>query len=1165
MSKLIPIASCLILLAFIPAGLRAQDQGLPPVPPAPVSAPTVEARLSEAESDRGLAGEAKTALVALYRQTLNNLREIEANRARADAFEAEVRTAPAQTAALRARTAAALHADTPPDLGLGPEAPLDRIEDRLKQAQADRAAAQARHAELERQFAYLRDRPAPIRQRLKEAAQEQDRNGAALQSGTAGEAGTETASAQGSESDPGPGPSQAQARRWVLETGYLALDAEIEALDRELIALPLRLDLIAAGRDAESADAVRIGRQVEGLKALAQAKDEAELRQAQMQAERMVQATAGLDPVLARLAGENTALVAALAAIAEQGDRLDTEQQEAERLAARTQASLERMQAAKEVGLPAEGLGSLLLQERAALPDVGRHTRRARDLGQEIATVNLSLARHRQERERLADAFSTDTSAAGAQPPAVSQGGQAAPARDLEDELRGQRLALLDRLLAAEGKDLERLRALRTAQLQVLDAAQGYDTFLREQLFWLPTGPENRLADLATLPGEVKILFSADRWSALGPALRARLAASPGLWLALALSVVLAWKRGALVAAIRDSAAPLASPGTDGFRYTLKALLLSLALAAPLPLALGAIARLLLEAAQISGLSLALGDYLARPVLILYALLALRAICLPGGLAIAHYRWPESAVRRSAGELRWLGWSLVPIFYILYAAMGLDPVAAGGPLARVAGWVAALLLGVFFYRLLHPRHGVLQRQRQGADPDLLYRAYWLWFPLLLGFPVLLVALAWTGYVYTTHLLADAFLTTLGLVAALILLHALAVRWLTLAHRRLALQAARQRQQALAAAREQGPSPGAETPDLTPEDAADLDLEAASADVLELAGSATAFAGALGLYLIWSAVFPALGILQDVTLWQSTATLDGVQRPRPITLADLGLGLVYLGVAAVLARRLPALLNLILAQGGRFSPGGRYTVTTLTTYAIVAGGTLLALNAVGVQWSQLQWLVAALGVGIGFGLQEIVANFISGLIILFERPIRVGDVVTVGDTDGVVTRIRIRATTIRNWDRKELLVPNKEFITGRLLNWSLSDQVIRIMVTVGVAYGSDVARAHALMREAALEHPRVLKDPAPTLSFEGFGDNALTLILRAFIDDIDHRIGTITDLHQAIYAKFQQAGIGIAFPQRDLHLDTREPLRVSLEAAHPDRPEGRTLPVTSQDL
>jgi potassium efflux system protein len=212
--------------------------------------------------------------------------------------------------------------------------------------------------------------------------------------------------------------------------------------------------------------------------------------------------------------------------------------------------------------------------------------------------------------------------------------------------------------------------------------------------------------------------------------------------------------------------------------------------------------------------------------------------------------------------------------------------------------------------------------------------------------------------------------------------------------------------------------------------------------------------------------------------------------------------------------------------------------------------VLLLATLGVQWSQLQWLVAALGVGIGFGLQEIVANFVSGLIILFERPVRVGDIVSVGGTDGVVTRIRIRATTIRNWDRQELLVPNKDLVTGRVLNWSLSDKMTRVVVVAGVAYESDVDAALELMREAAEEHPKVLDDPAPVLSFEGFGDNALTLILRAYLASIDDRVATITDLHKAINRKFAAAGIVIAFPQRDLHLDASRPLQVELR-----QPEG----------
>ncbi len=197
------------------------------------------------------------------------------------------------------------------------------------------------------------------------------------------------------------------------------------------------------------------------------------------------------------------------------------------------------------------------------------------------------------------------------------------------------------------------------------------------------------------------------------------------------------------------------------------------------------------------------------------------------------------------------------------------------------------------------------------------------------------------------------------------------------------------------------------------------------------------------------------------------------------------------------------------------------------------------------WSRVQWLFAALSVGIGFGLQEIVANFISGLIILFERPIRVGDVVTIGETEGVVSRIQIRATTIRTWDAQELLVPNKEFITGRLLNWSLSDQTTRLKIPVGIAYGSDVQKAMSLMDEAARQNQTVLSDPGPYIVFNGFGDNALNLELRCYVGMQSHRVPAITNLHEEINRRFNAAGISIAFPQRDIHLDAAKPIDVRI--------------------
>ncbi|HSQ06807.1 MAG TPA: mechanosensitive ion channel domain-containing protein [Chromatiaceae bacterium] len=211
---------------------------------------------------------------------------------------------------------------------------------------------------------------------------------------------------------------------------------------------------------------------------------------------------------------------------------------------------------------------------------------------------------------------------------------------------------------------------------------------------------------------------------------------------------------------------------------------------------------------------------------------------------------------------------------------------------------------------------------------------------------------------------------------------------------------------------------------------------------------------------------------------------------------------------------------------------------------------MVFSALGLSWSQVQWLVAALGVGIGFGLQEIVANFISGLIILFERPVRVGDVVTIGGVTGTVSRIQIRATTIRNWDQQELLVPNKQFITGDLLNWSLTDSINRVVITVGVDYGADTRLAMGLLLDAARENQHVLKEPCPLVAFQGFGDNALTLSLRCYLGTMEERLMVTTELHQAVYDKLSAAGIGIAYPQRVVHLTADRPLDIRLHRAEP---------------
>jgi potassium efflux system protein len=394
-----------------------------------------------------------------------------------------------------------------------------------------------------------------------------------------------------------------------------------------------------------------------------------------------------------------------------------------------------------------------------------------------------------------------------------------------------------------------------------------------------------------------------------------------------------------------------------------------------------------------------------------------------------------------------------------------------------------------------------------------------------------------GLVFSVTVIATAVGQTVWIGLVILLLHAILKRWLRVARRRVRMN------ELLSGQTTELTTAAGETIEIKEADLGDI-----SAETLQLVNVSAIAAMLTALLFVWAPLLPAFEAFGQVTLWTSTTVVDGETIVNQITLATLIVIVLLVGLTLYAARKLPALVELILRSRTNISQGARYATSTLLNYVIVGTGIIAALGALGLQWSQLQWLVAALGVGIGFGLQEIVANFISGLIILFERPIRVGDIVTIGDKDGMVTKIRIRATTLRDWDGKELLVPNKEFITGRLLNWTLSDPQTRLVIPVGVAYGSDVELALRTLTDVVSNHPAVLKDPEPSILFLGFGDSSLSLVARCFVGSMDQRMPTTSELHTKINEAFNEAGIVIAFPQRDLHLDTVGPIRVVID--HP---------------
>ncbi|NIR52426.1 mechanosensitive ion channel [candidate division KSB1 bacterium] len=237
-----------------------------------------------------------------------------------------------------------------------------------------------------------------------------------------------------------------------------------------------------------------------------------------------------------------------------------------------------------------------------------------------------------------------------------------------------------------------------------------------------------------------------------------------------------------------------------------------------------------------------------------------------------------------------------------------------------------------------------------------------------------------------------------------------------------------------------------------------------------------------------------------------------------------------------------LLSKLLSRT-RVDEGLRYTFTRITHYTMFVIGAIVAFQFIGIDLSGLVVIFGFLSVGIGFGLQNLTSNFISGLILLLERPIKVGDRVTVGDTEGDVTEIKMRSTTVRSLNNISIIVPNSEFISSTVINWSHSDLKVRLDIDIGVSYSSDLDSVIRCLKEVASENPEVLVEPEPEVLFIEFGDSSWNLRLRAWIADPKQHQLVRSAINCAIVRKFRQNRVEIPFPQRDLHI--RSPLPVPL--------------------
>jgi small-conductance mechanosensitive channel len=310
-----------------------------------------------------------------------------------------------------------------------------------------------------------------------------------------------------------------------------------------------------------------------------------------------------------------------------------------------------------------------------------------------------------------------------------------------------------------------------------------------------------------------------------------------------------------------------------------------------------------------------------------------------------------------------------------------------------------------------------------------------------------------------------------------------------------------------------------------------------------------------------------GVRQGLTHWLElgcllswvylTLEFFGLFRPGLKALSALlgrrwAIGTVTLSLGSLLVFAVTLFLSVMLSRLIRFLLEGEVfprlnlrrgipaTISAMVRYGLIAGGFLLAVAAAGVDLSEFSLLAGALGVGIGFGLQTIVNNFVSGLILMFERPIQVGDVIQVGNLSGRVRHIGVRASTVSTFEGADVVVPNANLISSEVVNWTLSDRLRRMEIPVGVAYGTDPARVLGLLEQAARDHRDVLKEPPPQALFLRFGDSSLDFALRFWTADIDEWVRIQSEVAVRVHGILQAADIRIPFPQRDLHLRVSGP-------------------------
>ena len=1074
------------------------------------------------EENQDLEAELKSRLLEAYQSAQSYYEDAKTSREKEASFRDSIQSAPVDAAKFQkelenlGETISTNAAEAAVPSGLS----SSDLEQMATAARAELASLKNQWNAAEEQVNQLQSRPSALRARREQVASDLAQIEESLQGAEAG----------------GDVFEESTAKRAVFLAQKATRAAEAAALEQEHLSLDLRSEKSAAERDWIARQMANQQVRVGALESLLVKQRQREVEKQRREAEEATQKAADKHPLVekqtqdyAALADERTKLVqridvqlkTELAALKAQKDKVSKEYKLAR----------DRI---KDVGL-SDALAERLLDQRRRLPSLRTH-RAALDQRKEAIAEAVAL-RLQAEDDQMAlpdakDPEQVKTWCRAHYAEARLGGADEAEVQEEAGRLLEARRAALALLIEDYKSLLQQLGELDFEETKHIAQVEEYTAFLAERLLWIPSAPPWK-------PSALREAVSSLQWLASGQNRREILRAASSLpkerpWLAAFLGMLLLFSLVARPLFRRkehEYSAGVKRISTDSFGITLQAAFLLLLQSAPIASALALLGWHLQERESDVEILHGLGSSLLYASVHLFGILILLNVCRPRGLGQAHFRWNPALAAMVRRQLFWFLPVVLCCTVLIDLAEELTDNFHRTGLSRLA--LTGLLIAVAFllFRTMRPKDGVLSGFLSRSPEGWMARLQSIWYGLLVLTPIGLGILSALGYHHTAVQLTRQAAITVSFFVGAFVVQQLLRRWFLAKERKLKLEQWLAHRRTISKRGEADGASEEAAPRLEVDEEA-LDVKTLGEQTRRFLRSLMSFSLLLGVWWIWSDVLPALNALDDVVIWGETT--------RPVTLNHLALSLLIAVITTVAVRNVSGVLEIGILQNLPLAPGSRYAIVSVTQYAVVLFGIVFAFNVLGFTLEQFGWIMAALSVGLGFGLQEVVANFVSGVILFAERPIRVGDIVTVSDVSGVVTKIRIRATTITNWSRQELIVPNKEFITGRILNWTLTNTINRIVVEVGVAYGADTEKARQILLNTAKNHPLIMSEPGPLATFEGFDDSSLRLVLRCYLPTLENRLSVTTELHTAIHHAFDAAGIEIPFPQRDIRVHWSEP-------------------------